>query len=216
MRPLIATVLKSGGDYGAKHLDWFKRQLDVHAPGCDVMVLTDDDEVLSRGGGWAIPLKYGWPGWWSKMELFRPDLGDRPLLYSDLDVVLVKSIAPFLNVKRTTLLRGFFLKDGINSSLMYLRAEERAKVWKRWIKAPEICMDYCGKYGDQKIIGDLIGGDSDRWQDVLPGSVQSYKVDVKDTETHRPSEDAVAVVFHGHPRPWNTKFGWVPRMEVEA
>jgi hypothetical protein len=40
-----------------------------------------------------IPLLYNLPGWWSKLELFRPDLPiTGKILYLDLDVFLVDSI----------------------------------------------------------------------------------------------------------------------------
>lgn len=46
-----------------------------------------------------VPLKHNWPGWWSKLELFRPGVfadGDR-VFYLDLDSVIVKSIKPFFD-----------------------------------------------------------------------------------------------------------------------
>jgi hypothetical protein len=38
-----------------------------------------------------IPLTEGWPGWWSKLELFKHDLGER-VLYLDLDVLVTDSL----------------------------------------------------------------------------------------------------------------------------
>lgn len=38
-----------------------------------------------------IPLTEGWPGWWSKIELFKHDLGAR-VLYLDLDVLVTGSL----------------------------------------------------------------------------------------------------------------------------
>ena len=46
-----------------------------------------------------IPLKNNWPGWWSKVELFRPDLPiEGRIVYFDLDTLLlpeVKEIAHY-------------------------------------------------------------------------------------------------------------------------
>lgn len=39
-----------------------------------------------------IPLVTRWPGWWTKLELFRPRLFDGPVVYLDLDTVLVSDI----------------------------------------------------------------------------------------------------------------------------
>ena len=45
-----------------------------------------------------IPLQNDWPGWWSKIELFRPGLfdGDR-VLYIDLDTIIVNDLTPFID-----------------------------------------------------------------------------------------------------------------------
>lgn len=44
-----------------------------------------------------IKLLHNWPGWWSKVELFRPDLPYGRTLYLDLDVVVVDSLQPILD-----------------------------------------------------------------------------------------------------------------------
>nr|WP_145924153.1 hypothetical protein [Halomonas elongata] len=41
------------------------------------------------------PLAHGWPGWWSKLELFRPHGGD--LLYLDLDTVVRGDLQPLID-----------------------------------------------------------------------------------------------------------------------
>lgn len=44
-----------------------------------------------------IMLNYNWPGWWSKVELFRPDLPCGRTLYLDLDTTIVRSLQPMLD-----------------------------------------------------------------------------------------------------------------------
>jgi hypothetical protein len=44
-----------------------------------------------------IPLRYNWPGWWSKMELHRPDLPEGLTLYLDLDSHVIRSLKPLLD-----------------------------------------------------------------------------------------------------------------------
>lgn len=41
-----------------------------------------------------IPLRDNLPGWWSKIELFRPGLFEGRVLYIDLDVVIVDDLEP--------------------------------------------------------------------------------------------------------------------------
>jgi hypothetical protein len=42
-----------------------------------------------------IPLEHNWPGWWSKIELFRPELFDDRVLYLDLDVIPLTDLSCF-------------------------------------------------------------------------------------------------------------------------
>jgi len=44
-----------------------------------------------------IPLQSDLPGWWSKLELFRHDLGKR-VLYLDLDTLIVGDLSPLVEV----------------------------------------------------------------------------------------------------------------------
>jgi len=44
-----------------------------------------------------IELDYAWPGWWSKMELHRPDLPSGRTLYLDLDSHVINSLGPMLD-----------------------------------------------------------------------------------------------------------------------
>jgi hypothetical protein len=63
----------------------------------DFYVLTND--VNANVPGTRIKLLHGddWPGWWSKMELYRPDLPLGRTLYMDLDSHAIKSLQPILD-----------------------------------------------------------------------------------------------------------------------
>ena len=72
-------VLRSGGDFRPEHAQRLARQVsglvclsDVQVPGVATRVL-----------------QHGWPGWWSKMEAFAPELeGD--VLLIDLDTLVLR------------------------------------------------------------------------------------------------------------------------------
>lgn len=188
-------VLRSGGDFTPAHVQWLARQV----PG---LVCLSDVEVP---GVKTLPLYYGWPGWFSKMELFRPDLrGD--LLYLDLDTVVLGDLSEF-DVGATTVLRDFVQPGRIGSGFMYLVEMDRPLVWDAWVKDPDRHMRECvtqERWGDQGFLqGVLVAR---RWQDVLPGRVVSYKVHCRSGVP----AGAKVVCFHGHPRPWNVTESWVP------
>jgi len=69
--------------------DWvrkFRRMVGEALPHAEFRCLTN----VGIEGVETIPLKHEYPGWWSKVELFRPDLPvEGRLLYLDLDTLIV-------------------------------------------------------------------------------------------------------------------------------
>lgn len=183
---MIVLVWRSGGDYDLEYVE----RLVTSLPGQRVVCLSDQPVPCER-----IPLAYGWPGWWSKMEVFRPDVpGD--FLYMDLDTVVRGPIDDFLAVGCLTLLRDFYREWGLGSGLMFLPEADRAEIWREWIARPEHWMAVHQVGGDQEFLERYWLARAARWQAVLPGRVASYKASGK------AERDAAAVVcFHGPPRP---------------
>jgi len=194
----IACVLRSGGDFKPEHVRWLAKQV----PG--LVCLSD----LDVKGVETIQMQYDWPGWWSKMEMFSPLL-DGNVLMIDLDTVI-------LNLpdepKETTVLRDFTMPELMGSGLMYVTAEDRARVWAEWIKDPQGNIKKCQswpRYGDGGFLQEIIG-DSQKWQDI--DIVLSYKEHCKD----KLKDGAKVVCFHGLPRPWQIENEWVPRLEFSG
>lgn len=187
----VACVLRSGGDFRPAHVQWLARQV----PG---LVCLSDVPVP---GVETIPLKHGWPGWFSKLEMFGPSLrGD--VLMMDLDTVV-------LNLPdepgETTVLQDFTHADVMGSGLMFVTAADRRRVWDAWMTDPAGHMAACSrwpKYGDQGFLQDHIGNAA-KWGD----RVRSYKVHC----TEALPEGTDVVCFHGQPRPWAVRAPWVPR-----
>jgi hypothetical protein len=148
-----------------------------------------------------IPLAHGWPGWWSKLELFRPDLEERlgDILFFDLDTRIVGDLSDVAAVRELTVLSDFYRNERMGSGLMYLPAHRRPEVWEEWMKNPQ---GHMRKFrGDQEFLGPFGWQDSaKRWQQTLPGQVISYKVHVKGKGAL--PEGARVLCFHGKPRPW--------------
>jgi len=205
--PTIVMVYRSGGDYDVEHVAalaaGIRRNILTTRLACISDVGLGDLDVER------IPFRAGWPGWWAKMALFDPaldPLGD--LLYLDLDTVVCGPLDALAARGATTLLSDFFHPARSASGLMYLTPADRATVWGRWIVDPHREMIRChawddgGVRGDGKLIGEALP-DADRWQNVLPGLVVSYKRDVMRQKDRIPGGASV-VCFHGHPRPWRT------------
>lgn len=193
-------VLRSGGEYTPAHVQWLARQV----PG---LVCISDVDVT---GVPIIPLRHSWPGWWSKMELFS-DILDGDLLYLDLDTVVIGDLAELETVAKTTMLSDFYFPHRPASGLMYIAQSDKAKAWQEWMKNPTGHQRRCRTaeyHGDQGFLRGVIG-DCQRWQDVLPGSVVSYKAHCKSGVP----DGAAVVCFHGNPRPWSSGEYWVPALE---
>lgn len=150
-----------------------------------------------------------WPGWWSKLLLFRYASG--PCLYLDLDVVVVgnldRLVSDRLSMPANWAQSGH---GGCQSSVMswkgdysfipdMFNADNLAK--------PE--NGNCGAYGrhrlwgDQEFITDLMGNPGER---VIPmPHVHSYKYHCRESLP----EDASVVCFHGEPKPNQVNDEWV-------
>src|SRR4051812_39102361 len=86
----VACVYRSGGrQYSSRYVDVLQSMVARHLSLPHRFVcLTDVTDV----GCERIPLETDWPGFYAKIELFRPGLFHGPVLYLDLDTVIHGSI----------------------------------------------------------------------------------------------------------------------------
>lgn len=198
--PIVATVLKTGGQYTIDHVNMLDQQLDV-----PLIVYTDDKAVLADRGDLARKLTGTLPGWWSKMELFDP--GSREdMVYFDLDTVIRKRPrvldAP---IHKPMILRDVYRTDGLQSSIMVIPAGFKPLIWNKWSVVNDTrawAKVYAPRnLGDQAFIEDCGKQFWGILQDAYPGEYVSWKADNLDG---RPLPDeARVIVFHGEPKPWS-------------
>ncbi len=150
-----------------------------------------------------IQLKHHWPGYWSKLELFRPGLFSGRVAYLDLDTMIVGDISDII-ADDSEFGCGTNWKGGgteINSSFMTWDADkdfsclytkfdpvvipQYEKSWKRW--------------GDQGFIQDNLPVPFTSLYEKYPGRIVSYKETV--LKLGKVPREADMVVFHGKPRP---------------
>lgn len=187
-------VLRSGGDFGPEHV----LQLAEQVPG--LVCLTD---TLVPGVP-CIPLRYDWPGYWAKMELWSGSvMGD--LLFFDLDTVIRGSVEEIEHAaqRKTTLLSDFYWPEIAASGVMYIAEADKGPIWNAWRKSPARHMKAKrgrGIIGDQGFLHQHLASPQ-RWQEVMPGAFVSYKAHCLDGVP----PDAKVICFHGQPRPWDPK-----------
>jgi hypothetical protein len=198
----VFCVLRSGGGFDATDVARLNVCLKKHLPGHTLHCLSDVDVPCDR-----VALNYDWPGWWSKMELFRPDI-DGDIFYLDLDTVIVGDIEQLVSVSKDTLLKDFYYPSRPASALMYLTEASRAMTWQQWMPDAVGNMDAYSK-GDQAFLATTsLASSSRRWQDLFPGQVISFKRHMRPSppfpvgpQLLRPPKAAKVVCFHGIPRP---------------
>lgn len=197
----VVTVLRSGGCYDALDVQKLQEGIKPFLPGADLVCFSDVPVPCVR-----VPLRYGWPGWWSKMEIFDPHLrGD--FLYFDLDTMFVKPLSDVAAVRGLTIMRDVYRPDGLQSSMMYVPQSEKAAIWESFRADPDGHMARCStpdKWGDQGFLEEHWKDKVARWQDVCPGRVVSYKADV--LPNNGVPDAASVVIFHGQPKPRD--IGW--------
>jgi hypothetical protein len=197
----VACVLRSGGDYTAEHVECLRRgiALNLRRP-YRFVCLTDDDTLDCE----TARLVHQWPGWWAKIELFRPELfANEDVLYFDLDVLIVGSLDDvILDTEPFMILRSFWPNRRVNSSMMLWRSDLSA-IYQDFVDHPEKHMASYRMLGDQDFIRDHSPVIPEMWQD-RSDAIQSYKLGVA---KHGLGDDTRVVIFHGKPRPWATDFG---------
>jgi hypothetical protein len=136
------------------------------------------------------------PGWWQKLTVFKPEPWGlcNPILFFDLDVVILKTLDEFVRPDTNFAIIKDFNYDCYNSSVFWMQPGAHPEVWT------DFTMDVIQRYpGDQNWITECID-DATLW----PSSwLVSYKRAIRRRfwVNREPPPDARVVVFHGNPKP---------------
>jgi uncharacterized Rossmann fold enzyme len=207
----VLTVWKTGGVYGREYVERLHKAVTEHLNIPHRFVCLTDGEV---DGVETIPLKYGWPGWWSKVEMFRPDLEDLgTILFLDLSCVIVGSLDTLASHEGEIVTKDFYY-GGPSQSVFKFRPGKCRQLWDAFTANADHWMKEGDRripphFGDQILMTKVWDQPIEYWQDVYPGQVVSYKVHCRDGIP----PDARIVKFHGSPRiheceePW-VRFAW--------
>lgn len=160
--------------------------------------------------------------WWYKMQLFNPAFHRGPLLYFDLDCVIVRDLSWVLDCSPECLwaIRDFRVlqnpnMQSLNSSVMWWDTREFADIWNNF--AAEDVHNTIKRFpGDQDYLTHNIPFNRKRFFDSK--HFQSYRWEVLDggydfvRRRHRTpgtgakiADDTSVIVFHGNPKPAGVK-----------
>jgi hypothetical protein len=194
----VACVLRSGGIYDAMWVERLRAGVDRHLSEHRFVCLSDVDVSCER-----IPLEHAWPGWWSKIELFRLK---GPVLFFDLDTAIVGDLSDIaahaVKADGLTMLRDFYAPEHCGSGVMAWNGD-LSPLYEAFASDPDVQMAARrARMGDQALIEEELGRENiERWQDHLPGQIVSYKAHCLGGIPN----DARVVCLHGRP-----KFGDMP------
>lgn len=204
----ILCVLKSGGIYDAEWVAKLKRGVDKHLTRPHGFVCLSDVDVPCH----RIPLEQDWPGWWSKIELFRPGVIVGPTLYLDLDTAITGPLDGVTRIEHDFAMLNNFSNPGmVGSGVMWFSGENVPhKVYHKFAKQPSAWIEHYernaeGSYlGDQAFVWDTL----DRKVPFLTDEftpVKSYKHHCRKGLPR----DTSIVCFPGAPKPTDVHDEWM-------
>lgn len=191
----IVTVLRSGGIYVPEHVMTLSRLLnDVMRKPYHFQCFTDVEIKGIR----TMPLREGWLGWWSKIEVFREPFADTTL-FLDIDTLPLADLSFLDGYAGFAMVRDFFFPKKTNSGAMLWTGDHR-DIFEAYRIHPVT------DGGDGAYISTM-RPDTDRLQDLWPGKFVSFKVDcrrdLRDRSIRRIPENVAMLCFHGRPKPWD-------------
>lgn len=212
----VLTILRSGGDYTKDYVSNLRRGVAQHMEmEHQFICLTDtvDEEFYEEETGvhWK-PLLYDYPGWWSKVEAFRPSLeGLGRIWFMDLSCIPVGDLDEMAAYAGPACITSDFYYGGPSQSILSFAPGEMRPLWDLFMSDPEHWMREGDKrippnFGDQILVNEVFGPDGlDRWQDLYLGQVVSFREHCKEGVPI----GARLVKFHGHPRIHDCEEPWV-------
>ena len=205
----IACVLKSGGVYTPEHVRILESMVSRNLDGIDRFVCLTDlathpymEVCLPHVE--IVQLAHGWPGSWSKLELFRPTIfqeGEH-VLYFDLATVITGNLSMMASEMSGRRRATFFAcrresaipDQRLSSQVMLWTAGDLDDAYSVLARNPQRIME-TAKSPD--VVISRYAPKPHYWQDVLPGQVEAYSCNML------PPTKQTRVVTFTLEKPWS-------------
>lgn len=220
MRDLIVACVRVGDKYGPEYVERLYHGVQRHLKLPHQFVCISD-ATYSEKGITTFVAEPDLKGWWAKMALFKPwwRRGAK-VIYLDLDTIVVGDLAPLAAVAAPFAICRSFVREAGNktwpcrygSCVMVLGEEFGADIWASFWCDRHALMKAHSRYGDQKLIEDMVG-DAPLLQSLLPkGFFLNYRNIARDTK----DGGASLVIFGGRNKPSNCVSPWLRHIWTEA
>ncbi len=211
----VVCVLKSGGIYDPSWVERLRNAVVQHMNTPHRFICLTDMEL--PGDIEVRSLHHGWPGWFSKMELFALS---GPVLYLDLDVAIVGSLDALLEAPtesfdgrsfkpngQLTAIRDFYRPTEYNSSVMLI--EDRRDIYNAFVQDADSIMS------EHRGVQEYLSANFPEAEVFMDGPVLSYRKHCrarlhakgKPPQSVPAPAGASVVCFHGQPK-MNEAEGW--------
>ena len=199
---------KPGAPYSPIWVERLYKGVKRHATGdYEFVCLTDDMEVPHVEGIEYIPLQHpDWPGrgWWSKLEIFRPATFRKPLVYLDLDTLVVGDVSRLLSDGPFKAPRNYGGAANFCSTAFSVADPQEFTEFYQWfamnsynvVEAYDRFRDR--SIGDQAYMARMLTRMAKGWDYYSDYLVPSYKHHCR--HGYPEKADAVAIAFHGRPK----------------
>lgn len=206
----VACVYRTGGDYTDEYVHRLRDGVAQHFKAPHKFVCLSNKKAIS--GVNVIPLEKGWPGWWSKLELFSHRF--ERLVYLDLDTVLIRDVTDiFSKPYPFAALGDLKWRDEhgpvLGSGYLAMDGTDRSYICDAF--TPDRIREYQQpprKWGDQGFIQDHLREPFVKIQEEFPGRFAHFKTHIRQPDKsigHAPAGASI-VYFSGQPRPH--KINW--------
>lgn len=154
----IVCVLRSGGKvgYDATWVEKLYSAVRRHVTIPNRFVCLSDVDVCCE----RIPLNDTGKGFWSKLQLFKPNMFTGPVLYIDLDTVICKNIDDIIKrVQGEQFVMWVETDKQIHSSALMYWNGDFSNIWNKYKENPEHWHSLYASpplYGDQAVISESV------------------------------------------------------------
>jgi alpha-N-acetylglucosamine transferase len=202
----VFSVLKTGGLYNAEYVNKLASGIKSNTSyKVCFSCLTDNPNGLDTSlVDKIIPLKHNFPKWWSKIELFNPEITtDDQNFFFDLDTIIVGNLDEIFDFSEGFCgLRDFYHLVNLGSGVLSWKTDHNSiKIYRDFLKKSDYIIKHYSE-GDQRWIEEIISNKNLLyWQDYFPKKFISFKKDClkPDSSIEIPQNSSV-LCFHGEPR----------------
>lgn len=203
----IACVFHPSNEFGVDYLTVFSKVFSEYHSEHELICFVDEKHWrMVPKGVTPIPLSSGeWSkGWFSKMELFRPDVDD-DLFFTDLDNIIMSPLDEMFDSfspDRPAMIKDLDPKQTrLQSAVMWIPRAAKSIVWDPFINGDPVKETRdAGKFGDAHIMRKLLNrGNTDIIQDTVgKDSVISFHLHWRRMDPRKRNNiHPMVMCFHG-------------------